>query len=145
VEEGIVPGGGVALLRTMTALEKARKKGDEGVGMDIVRRSLEFPIRQIAQNAGVDGSIVCERVKGEKGGFGFNALTGQYGDLVEQGVFDPTKVVRCALQNAASIAGLLLTTEALVSEIKEKKPRMPGGGGRGGMGGMGGMGGEDMY
>jgi chaperonin GroEL len=136
VEEGIVPGGGVALLRAQTALDKLKlEREDEQIGVQILRRSLEHPIRQIAENAGIEGSIVVDKVRGGKGGFGFNAQTDEYEDLVKAGVIDPTKVVRTALQNAASIAGLLLTTEAVVVEIPEEKsaPPMPGGGGMGGM------------
>jgi chaperonin GroEL len=136
VEEGIVPGGGVALLRAAAALDKLAKdkalEHDEKIGIEIVRRSAEEPIRWIAQNAGAEGSIVTEKVKAAKErDFGFNAQTENYEDLVKSGVIDPTKVVRTALQNASSIASLLLTTEALVSEIPEKPkaaPAMPGGG-----------------
>jgi chaperonin GroEL len=135
VEEGIVPGGGVALLRAQSALERIRGTEDEKIGVDIVRRALEEPIRAIAQNAGAEGSIVVARVKGSKErNFGYNALTDTYEDLVKAGVIDPTKVTRTALQNAASIAGLLLTTECVVVERKQEKPA-PGGAG-GGMGGM---------
>jgi chaperonin GroEL len=130
VEEGIVPGGGVALLRAIPALDKLKNKGDEAIGIDIVRRSLESPIRQIAENAGIDGAIVCDRVRKSSGGEGYDALSGQYCDLVKAGIIDPTKVTRTALENAASIAGLLLTTEALVSEIQEDKKS---GAGKGGM------------
>ncbi len=135
VEEGIVPGGGVACLRTIPALEKVDAKGDEKVGIDIVRRAMEEPIRQIANNSGWEGSVVVNRVKGEPVNVGFNAETGVYEDLMKAGVIDPTKVVRTALQNAASIASLLLTTEALVTDIpeEEKPPPMPPGGGMGGM------------
>jgi chaperonin GroEL len=138
VEEGIVPGGGVALLRCVPALDRLKLEGDEAVGVAIVRRALEEPIRQIAYNAGHEGAVVVDKIRQSKeSGFGFNADTEEYEDLVAAGVIDPTKVTRCALQNAASIAALLLTTEALVSEIKEdeKAPPMPPGGG-GGMGGM---------
>jgi chaperonin GroEL len=130
VEEGILPGGGVALLRAAPALDKIKAAGDVKVGVDIVRRALTSPIRQLAENAGQDGSIVCQKVAEGDGAFGYDVLTGKYGDLVAAGVIVPTKVERTALQNAASIAGLLLTTEALVSEIPEKKkaPAMPGGG-----------------
>ena len=139
VEEGIVPGGGVALLRAQKAVAKFKlDQEDEQIGTDILRRALEAPIRQIAQNAGAEGSIVVEKVRNNKAyGFGYNAQTDTYQDLVEAGVIDPTKVVRIALQNAASIAGLLLTTEAVVVEKPEEEgaaPPMPGGGG--GMGGM---------
>jgi chaperonin GroEL len=132
VEEGIVPGGGVALLRCISALEKVTLEGEERLGLDVVKRALEEPIRQIANNAGHEGSVVVERVKGEKGAFGFNAETEKYEDLTKAGVIDPTKVVRFALQNAASVASLLLTTEAMIAEKPKKKeptPPMPGGGG----------------
>jgi chaperonin GroEL len=137
VEEGIVPGGGVALLRCVSAFEKVKAEGEEASGANIVKRALEEPIRQIANNAGHEGSVVVERVKGEKGAFGFNAETETYEDLSKAGVIDPTKVVRFALQNAASVASLLLTTEAMVAEKPKKTeatPPMPGGGG--GMGDM---------
>jgi len=136
VEEGIVPGGGVAMLRAMKALDPGKVSADdeELVGVKIVRRALEEPIRQIAQNAGVEGSIVVDKVAAEKGAFGFNALTNTYEDLMKAGVIDPTKVTRTALENAASIAGLLLTTEAVVCEKPEEKKHMamPPGGGMGG-------------
>jgi len=125
VEEGIVPGGGVVLLRASGALEKLKASGDERTGADIVRRALEEPIRQIAENAGVEGSIVVQKVRDASGAFGFNAETEAYEDLVNAGIIDPTKVTRIALQNAASIAGLLVTTECLVTEIPEKKEAMP--------------------
>jgi len=137
VEEGIVPGGGVALLRAqsgLTSLDLERE--DEQIGVDILYRALEHPIRQIAENAGAEGSIVVDKVRGGDAGFGYNAQTDEYEDLVEAGVIDPTKVVRTALQNAASIAGLLLTTEAVVVEIPEETPPPPMPGGGGGMGGM---------
>ncbi|MGE5358508.1 MAG: chaperonin GroEL, partial [Bacteroidales bacterium] len=136
VEEGIVPGGGVALLRTIEVLNKLKAEGDQQIGINIVRRALEEPMRWIAANAGMEGSIVVQRVKEGKDDFGFNALTDQYENLIAAGVIDPTKVVRSALVNAASIAGLLLTTEALVADIPEEKkdaPAMPPGGGMGGM------------
>jgi chaperonin GroEL len=136
VEEGIVPGGGVALVRAQTGLDKLRGTDDEKIGVEIVRRSLEEPIRMIAQNAGAEGSIVVGRVKESKEkNFGYNAATDSYEDLVKAGVIDPTKVTRTALQNAASIAGLLLTTECVVVEKKEDKPApaAPPGGGMGGM------------
>jgi chaperonin GroEL len=136
VEEGIVPGGGVALLRAQSALEKIKGTEDEKIGVEIVRRSLEEPIRMIAQNAGAEGSIVVERVRESKEKhFGYNAQTDAFEDLVKAGVIDPTKVTRTALQNAASIAGLLLTTECVVVEKKEEKaaPAAPPGGGMGGM------------
>jgi chaperonin GroEL len=140
VEEGIVPGGGVALLRAQKVLESVTPaRQDEQIGVDILRRALEHPLRQIAFNAGAEGSIVVERVRSQDdANYGFNAQTDTYEDLVEAGVIDPTKVVRTALQNAASIAGLLLTTEAVVVEQPEDEPEMPGGGGMPG-GGMGGM------
>jgi len=125
VEEGIVPGGGVALLRAEGAVDKVKAEGDEAVGVSIVRRALEEPLRQIAQNAGYEGAVVVARVREQKGEEGFNALTDTYENLVEAGVIDPTKVVRTALQNASSIASLLLTTEALVSEVPEKKKASP--------------------
>jgi chaperonin GroEL len=137
VEEGIVPGGGVALIRAQTVLEDfSADAHDEQVGIDILRRALESPIRQIAGNAGADGSIVVAKVREGKGAFGYNALTEEYEDLVKAGIIDPTKVARTALQNAASIAGLLLTTEAVVVEQPEETPAapaMPGGGGMEGM------------
>jgi chaperonin GroEL len=135
VEEGIVPGGGVAFLRTLSALDKLKLETDEAVGVSIVKKALEEPIRLIAENAGVEGSIVVNRVKEEKGAFGFNAETEKYEDLMVSGVIDPTKVTRIALENAASIASLLLTTEALVADKPEEKkpgPAMPPGGGYGG-------------
>ena len=136
VEEGIVAGGGVALIRAQSVLEKLRGTEDEKIGVDIVRRALEEPIRMIAQNAGAEGSIVVARVKESKEkNFGYNAATDSYEDLVKAGVIDPTKVTRTALQNAASIAGLLLTTECVVVEKKEEKPA-PAGPPGGGMGGM---------
>ena len=141
VEEGIVAGGGVALLRAQTLLDSFEVGShSEQIGVDILRRALESPIRQIATNAGVEGSIVVDRVRSsDEGNYGFNAMSEEYEDLVQAGVIDPTKVVRTALQNAASIAGLLLTTECTVVEHPEEEaPPAPGGGG-GGMGGMGGM------
>ena len=137
VEEGIVPGGGVALLRSSKVLEKLSLDGDQQIGVNIIKRALEEPMRWIAVNAGLEGSIVVQRVKESKGNHGFNAQTEVYEDLVVAGVIDPTKVVRTALQNASSIASLLLTTEALISEIPEEKPEAPAGPpGGGGMGGM---------
>ncbi len=146
VEEGIVPGGGVALIRALSAIENLKFSDDRQYGVNIIRRAAEEPLRQISANAGVDGSIVVEKVKNGKGAFGFNAATEEYEDLVKAGVIDPTKVVRAALQNAASVASLMLTTEALVAERPKKKSSGGGGGhggGGGGMGGMGGMGGGD--
>jgi len=140
VEEGIVPGGGVALSRCVNALDKLKLEGDEQIGVNIVRRALQEPLRQIAENAGEEGAIVLGKVNDSKdNNFGYNALTGEYEDLVKAGVLDPTKVVRTALQNAGSIASLMLTTEALVSEIPEEKKNAPMGGGHGGGGGMEGM------
>ncbi|MEM6332110.1 MAG: chaperonin GroEL [Planctomycetota bacterium] len=128
VQEGVLPGGGVAVLRARKALDKLDASGDVKVGVDIVRRAVAAPIKQIAENAGHDGSVVCNEVEQGKGdAFGFNALTGDYGDMLKMGVLVPTKVERIALQNAASIAGLLLTTDAVITEIKEKnKPAAPG-------------------
>ena len=139
VEEGIVPGGGVALARCVAALDKLKVEGDEQIGVTIVRRALQEPLRQIAENAGEEGAIVLGKVNDSKdNNFGYNALTSEYEDLVKAGVLDPTKVVRTALQNAGSIASLMLTTEALVAEIPEEKKGspMPGGHGGGGMGDM---------
>ncbi|HYK62435.1 MAG TPA: chaperonin GroEL, partial [Bryobacteraceae bacterium] len=129
VEEGIVPGGGVALLRASSALENLKTEGDEKIGVDIVRRACEDPVRNIASNGGWEGAIVIEKIRGNKeANYGFNAQTAQYEDLVKAGVIDPTKVTRSALQNASSIAALMLTTEAMVCEIPEKKPApAPGG------------------
>lgn len=140
VEEGIVPGGGVALLRCVPALDKMKLDHDQQVGVNIVKRSLEEPIRQISINAGAEGSIIVEKVRGESTNRGYNAGTGEFVDMVEAGVIDPTKVARCALQNAASVAGLMLTTEVMVTEIPESKSDagMPGGHDHG-MGGMGGF------
>ena len=135
VEEGIVPGGGVALIRCMPALDKMKLEGDEQIGVNIVRKALEEPIRILAENAGVDGSIVFERVKNEKANIGFNVETLKYEDMFESGVIDPTKVTRAALQNAASVASLMVTTECAVAELPEKEkamPPMPPGGGYGG-------------
>jgi len=133
VEEGVVPGGGVALLRAQTAVDKVRGgSDDEKAGRNIVRKAMEEPLRQIAINAGFEGGVVVEQVRAGEGGFGFNAATGKYEDLVAAGVIDPAKVTRSTLQNAASIAALLLTTEALVAEQPEDTPAMPGGHGHGG-------------
>ena len=125
VEEGIVPGGGVALIRASAGLKNLRVSEDEKVGVRIVQRALEEPLRWIARNAGADGSVVLDKVKNGKGAFGFNAATEEFEDLVKAGVVDPTKVVRVALQNAASVAGLLITTEAMIAEKPEKKKEMP--------------------
>jgi chaperonin GroEL len=141
VEEGIIPGGGASLVDIIPSLDEVEAEGDMAVGVKIVRRALEEPLRQIAENAGLEGSVVIEHVKNSEPGIGFDALTEQYADMVKEGIVDPLKVTRSALQNAASIASMLLTTEALISEIPEKKdalPQMPPG--MGDMGGMGGMG-----
>ena len=140
IEEGIVPGGGVALIQVAKELEKAdlsKFTDDEKVGFKIVRRALEEPIRQIAENAGMDGAVVAERARGEKPGVGFDAAKMEWTDMIKAGIIDPAKVTRTALQNAASISGLLLTTECAITDIPEKKPATPPAGG--GMGGMGGM------
>ncbi len=137
VEEGVVPGGGVALLRAQTAIDElADGPADERTGRSLVRRAIEEPIRQIAFNAGFEGGVVVERVRHADTSVGFNAASGEYEDLMASGIIDPAKVTRSTLQNAASIAGLLLTTEALIAEEKEDKPPMPGGGEHGGHGGM---------
>jgi chaperonin GroEL len=139
VEEGIVPGGGTALLRCIPALEKIKATGDEEIGVNIVKRALEEPARQIAHNAGEEGAVIVGKVReNENDNYGFNADTGEYGDMVKAGVIDPAKVTRLALQNAASIAALMLTTEALVADIKEDEKKAAGAGapGAGGMGGM---------
>jgi chaperonin GroEL len=139
VEEGIVPGGGVALLRCIAAMDTVKPSNDdERIGVDIVKRAVESPTRALANNAGLEGSIVVEEVKKRKGNEGYNVSTGDYEDLVKAGVVDPKKVTRTALQNAASIAGLLLTTECLITEIPEKDKK-PAGGPPGHGGGMGDM------
>jgi chaperonin GroEL len=141
VEEGIVPGGGVALLRCVAALDKLKADGDEATGINIVKRALEEPLRQIAYNAGFEGAVVIGKVRESKDeNFGFNAETDEYGDMVKMGVIDPAKVTRLALQNAASIAGLMLTTEALVADIREEEKKAAGAAPHGG-----GMGGGGMY
>jgi len=138
VEEGIVPGGGVAYLRTLPALDKMKLEGDEEVGVRIVKKALEEPLKMIANNAGMEGSIVVEKVKEKKGAYGFNARTDKYEDMISAGVIDPTKVTRFALQNAASVASLMLTTQCMIADKPEEKPAMPamppGGGGYPGMG-----------
>jgi chaperonin GroEL len=139
VEEGVVPGGGVALIRAQSALEKVEAEGDEKTGVDIVRSALEAPLRQLVSNAGLEGALVVQEVKSNKSSFGYNVATGKYTDLIKDGVIDPAKVTRTALQNASSIAGLLLTTECMVTEIPEETKPAPMPGGHGG--GMGG----DMY
>jgi chaperonin GroEL len=138
VEEGIVPGGGVTYIRALPALEKLKLEGDQQFGVNIVKRALEEPMRQIVENAGVEGSVVVDKVKGGKDDYGFNAASEKYENMLGAGILDPTKVCRLALQNAASVAGLLLTTGAVVTEKpkEEKTPPMPPGGGMGGMGGM---------
>ena len=130
VEEGILPGGGVALIRVLKALDRVQTKGDEKVGISIVRRAMEAPLKQIAENAGFDGAIVAEKVRASKDASGFDASTGKYVDMLKAGIIDPTKVTRCAIEHAASIASLLLTTNALISEIPDDKDngKMPGGG-----------------
>lgn len=139
VEEGIVPGGGTALIRAQKALDSLNLTGDEKIGADIIRRAVEAPLRQLANNAGVEGAIVVQRVKSGTGNEGYNVATGEFGDLLKAGVVDPTKVTRSALQNAASISGLLLTTEALISELPEKDKGGADHHAGGDMGGMGGM------
>jgi chaperonin GroEL len=138
VEEGIVAGGGVALLRCAKAIDNVKLEGDEAIGAQIVRRAIESPIRMLCANAGVEGAVIVGQILANKGNYGYNVATGEYEDLVKAGVVDPTKVTRTALQNSASIAGLLLTTECMITEIPEKKEAPAGGGGHGG-GGMGGM------
>ncbi len=136
VEEGVVPGGGVALLRTISCLDKLKVGKEEAIGVNILKRALEEPVRQIANNAGMEGSIVVQKLRESDANVGFNAETNSYGNLIEQGVIDPAKVTRCALQNAASIAGLMLTTECAITDLPEEKaaaPMMPPGGGMGGM------------
>jgi chaperonin GroEL len=140
VEEGIVPGGGVALIRAQKAIDKLTVTGDEAIGASIIRRAIEQPLRTLVENAGLEGSVVVNEVKNRKGAEGYNVATNEYVDLLKAGVVDPTKVTRSAIQNAASISGLLLTTEAVVTDIPEKEKAAPAGApGMGGMGGMGGM------
>ena len=142
VEEGVVPGGGTALVRALESLKDLTGKNhDQDVGISILRRALEEPLRQIVANAGDEPSVVLNNVRNGEGNYGYNAATGEYGDMVEMGILDPTKVTRTALQNASSIAGLMITTEAMVAEEPKEEAPMPGGGGMGDMGGMGGMGG----
>jgi chaperonin GroEL len=138
VEEGVIPGGGVAFIRALSALDSVELDDeDEGIGVNIVRRALEEPLRQIAENAGAEGSIVAQKVREAEGDYGYNARTEQFGNLIAEGVIDPTKVARTALENAASVSGLLLTTEAVVADKPEKEHNhMPPAGGPGGMGGM---------
>src|SRR5690606_21781833 len=138
VEEGVVPGGGVALLRAKAAIESLKGDNeDQTHGVQIALRAMEAPLREIVTNAGEEPSVIVNKVKEGKGNFGYNAANGEFGDMVEFGILDPTKVTRTALQNAASIAGLMITTEAMVAELPKKEERaMPPGGGMGGMGGM---------
>ena len=136
VEEGIVAGGGVALIRCLTALEGLKLEGDEQIGVEIVKKAIEYPLRALSANAGVEGSVIVQEVKKRKGNDGYNVSTGEFEDLVKAGVVDPKKVTRTALQNAASIAGLLLTTECLITELPEKEKSAPAPAGHGGMGGM---------
>jgi chaperonin GroEL len=134
VEEGYIPGGGVALLKTVLALDALQAEGDEQTGINIIKRALEEPMRQIAANAGLEGSVIVEKVKAStEPNFGFDALKAEYGDMVAKGIIEPTKVTRTALQNAASVASMILTTESLVADIPEKEPPMPAGGAGGGM------------
>jgi chaperonin GroEL len=137
VEEGVVPGGGVALIRALGAISGTKGiNEDQNHGVAIALRAMEAPLREIVTNAGEEPSVIVNRVKEGQGNFGYNAATGEFGDMVAMGILDPTKVTRTALQNAASIAGLMITTEAMVAELpKKEEPAMPGGG----MGGMGGM------
>jgi chaperonin GroEL len=140
VEEGVVPGGGVALVRALKAIEKLTGKNeDQTTGIKILARAIEEPLRQIVSNAGEDAAVVLNRVREGKGTFGYNAATGEYGDMIDMGILDPTKVTRLALQNAASVSGLLLTTEVMIAESPKEEEHAHGGGGGGGMGGMGGM------
>ena len=137
VEEGVVAGGGVALVRAASALEGVTgANDDQNVGINILRRAIEAPLRQIVSNAGDEPSVVINAVKNGEGSFGYNAATGEYGDMLEMGILDPAKVTRSALEHAASVAGLMLTTECMITEIPEDKPAMPDMGGMGGMGGM---------
>jgi chaperonin GroEL len=140
VEEGVVPGGGVALIRAQKALDKLEGSNeDQTVGIAILRRAIEEPLRQIVENAGEDAAVILNQVKAGKGSYGYNAATGQFGDMLEAGILDPTKVTRLALQNSASVAGLLLTTEVMIAEAPKEEAEHGHGGG-GGMGGMGDMG-----
>ena len=141
VEEGIVPGGGVALIRAQKVLDTLKLEGDEAIGLQIVRRAIEAPLRTLADNAGQEGALIVAEVKKRKGNEGYNVATGVYEDLIKAGVVDPAKVTRSALQHAASISGLLLTTEAIICEKPE--PKAAAGGDAHGHGGGGGMGGMD--
>jgi chaperonin GroEL len=138
VEEGVVPGGGVALIRALQAIKDLKGDNhDQDVGINIACRAMEEPLRQIVGNAGEEASVVLNKVEESKGNKGYNAATGEYGDMIDMGILDPTKVTRSALQNAASVAGLIITTEAMVAELPKEEPAMPAGGGMGDMGGMG--------
>jgi chaperonin GroEL len=138
VEEGIVPGGGVALVRALNSVRGLTGLNhDQDVGIAIALRAMEEPLRQIVLNAGAEGSVVLQKVAEGEGAYGYNAATGEYGDMIELGILDPTKVTRTALQNAASVAGLMITTEAMVAEEPKEESPMPAGGGMGDMGGMG--------
>ena len=137
VEEGVVPGGGVALVRAIAAIEKVKgDNADQDAGIRILKRAIEEPLRQIVSNAGGEASVILNAVKGESGNYGYNAGTGEFGDMIAMGILDPTKVTRSALQHAASVSGLMLTTEAMVAELPKEEPPMPAGGDMGGMGGM---------
>ncbi len=137
VEEGVVAGGGVALVRAAAALDGVNgANDDQNVGINILRRAIEAPLRQIVANAGDEPSVVINAVKNGEGNFGYNAATSEYGDMLEMGILDPAKVTRSALEHAASVAGLMLTTECMITDIPEDKPAMPDMGGMGGMGGM---------
>jgi chaperonin GroEL len=143
VEEGVVPGGGVALIRALKAVEGLKgDNADQDLGIAITRRALEAPLRAIVANAGEEPSVILNKVKEGKGNFGYNAATGEFGDMVAMGILDPTKVTRSALQHASSVAGLAITTEAIVAELPKKEDHSHGAGGMGG--GMGGMGGMDF-
>jgi len=138
VEEGIVPGGGVALVRVLNTVRGLTGLNhDQDVGIAIALRAMEEPLRQIVMNAGAEGSVVLQKVSEGEGSYGYNAATGEYGDMIELGILDPTKVTRTALQNAASVAGLMVTTEAMIAEEPKDESPMPAGGGMGGMGDMG--------
>ena len=140
VEEGVVPGGGVALVRALTAVAKVSGDNeDQNVGIAIASRSMQEPLRQIVTNAGEEGSVVLNKVRDGEGNFGYNAASGVYEDMIDAGILDPTKVVRSALQNASSVAGLMITTEAMVAELPKEEAPMGGAPDMGGMGGMGGM------
>ena len=140
VEEGVVPGGGVALVRTLVAFENLQGDNeDQNVGIKLLRRAIEAPLRQIVTNAGEEAAVVLQNVRAGEGNYGYNAATGEYGDMIEMGILDPAKVTRSALQAAASVASLMITTQAMIAELPEEKPAMPDMSGMGGMGGMGGM------